>query len=195
MKGETRLKILGFLEGSAQALEELFVIFTSPYGTSRKGIEYRLNKHKRIRVLLNDPEHKRNQLRFYDLLYRLRKEGLVEKNNNGKKFLIKLTERGKQALSKLRHKHQYNPSRSNYKSEKDNTLKIIIFDIPEPERAKRAWLREVLKHLEFQMLQKSVWAGKVKLPEKFLHDLSDLHLLSYVEIFAIDKRGTLKRLE
>lgn len=156
MKGENRLKILEFLEGSTQALEELFVIFTSPYGTSRRGIEYRLNKHRERRVLLRDPVHKRNQLRFYDLLYRLRKDELVKKGNNGKKFLIELTNKGREVLDKLRNKRQYNPSRINYKPERDNTLKIIIFDIPETERTKRAWLRDVLRNLEFQMLQRSV---------------------------------------
>ena len=195
MKGENRLKVLEFLENSAQAAEELFLIFTVPYGTSRRGVEYRLNKHRERRESLKDPECKRKQLRFNDLLYRLRKEELVEKNNNGKKLLIKLTEKGVRALGKLRHNHQYNPSQTNYKPEKDNTVKIIIFDIPGPERTKRAWLRNVLRNLEFQMLQKSVWVGKVKLPEKFLRDLNNLRLLPYVEIFAIDKRGTLKRLE
>lgn len=195
MKGENRLKILEFLENSAQAAEELFFIFTVPYGTSRRGAEYLLNKHRKKRALLNDPERKRKQLRFNDLLYRLRREDLVEESNSGKQFLIKLTAKGRQTLEKFRRKRQYHPSQANYKSEKDNSLKIIIFDIPEPERAKRAWLRDVLRNLEFQMLQKSVWAGKVKLPEKFIRDLGELRLLPYVEIFAIDKRGTLKRLE
>ncbi|TAN57400.1 CRISPR-associated endonuclease Cas2 [Patescibacteria group bacterium] len=194
MKGETRLKILELIENSAQAAEELFFIFTVPYGTSRKGAEYLLNQRRKKIELFKDSDYRKRHLRFNDLLYRLRKEELVEKNG-GKKLLIKLTAKGRQVLERLRQRKQYNPSKSNYEAQKDGSLKIIIFDIPEAERTKRAWLREVLKNLEFKMLQKSVWAGKVKLPEKFIRDLETLRLLPFVEIFAIDKRGTLKRIE
>ena len=73
MKGENRLKVLEFLENSAQAAEELFLIFTVPYGTSRRGVEYRLNKHRERRESLKDPECKRKQLRFNDFLKERRK--------------------------------------------------------------------------------------------------------------------------
>ena len=45
------------------------------------------------------------------------------------------------------------------------------------------------------MLQKSVWIGKTILPEELLDDLERLNLLSYVEIFAITKTGTIKQLQ
>jgi len=42
MKGEKRLHILEYLEKSGLALEELFFIFTVPYGTSFHRAEYLL---------------------------------------------------------------------------------------------------------------------------------------------------------
>ena len=49
MKGENRLKILEFLENSGQDIEELFFIFTMPYGTSFHGAECRLRKFREAR--------------------------------------------------------------------------------------------------------------------------------------------------
>ena len=71
---------------------------------------------------------------------------------------------------------------------------IVSFDVPEKEKRKRGWLRSTLKNLGFRMLQKSVWIGKVKIPEAYLEDLKRLRLLSYIEIFAISKRGTIRHI-
>ena len=87
------------------------------------------------------------------------------------------------------------PDNGRYKTESDDELKIIIFDIPEKERQKRDWLRSVLKNLKFSMLQKSVWAGKIKLPKQFLEDLSKNKIIPYVDIFTISKRVSLRKLE
>jgi hypothetical protein len=45
------------------------------------------------------------------------------------------------------------------------------------------------------MVQKSLWLGKVKIPEEFLVDIRKLSLLDYVEIFEITKTGSLKNLD
>src|SRR3989344_2266184 len=84
---------------------------------------------------------------------------------------------------------------SKYPIQEKDELKIIIFDIPEAEKRKRAWLRSVLRNLEFTMIQKSVWSGKTKLPQEFISQMHKLNLLSYVEIFTISKTGSLKKLK
>ena len=193
MKGENRLKILEFLENSGQAIEELFFIFTMPYGTSFRGAEYRLRKFRAARENLKTL--KKDKRRFDDLLYRLRKDELIDDVNGGKGSFLRLTQSGKEILNKLRNiKDKAMPS-AKYQSQNNDNLKIIIFDIPEEDRRKRVWLRSALKNLNFTMLQKSVWAGKSKLPHEFAIDLNKLKIISYVEIFAISKTGSLKQLK
>ncbi|MEK7130431.1 MAG: CRISPR-associated endonuclease Cas2 [Patescibacteria group bacterium] len=193
MKGENRLKILEVLENSGEALEELFLIFTMPYGTSFRGGEYRLRKFREARENLKT--FKKEKRRFDDLLYRLRKDELVEDIKKSEKSFLRLTQKGEKILNILRKKKDDAMPDAKYQSQNDDGLKIIIFDIPEDERKKRVWLRSALKNLNFDMLQRSVWAGKAKLPHEFIQDLNKIKIISYVEIFAISKTGSLKQLK
>jgi len=79
-----------------------------------------------------------------------------------------------------------------YSAAKNNNFVIIAFDVPEKEKRKRQWLRGVLKRLGFAMLQRSVWAGKVRIPKGFIDDLARLQMAEFVEIFEITKRGSLR---
>ena len=192
MKGENRLKILEFLENSARAVGDLFFIFSLPYGTSLGKMEYSLRKRDRER---NRREiRNQNKQSFYELLYHLRKDELVEETQKEDGRFLKLTLKGRVQLEKFRLLRSSLLPRSKYEFEKEDTLKIVIFDIPEKEKRKRNWLRVVLKNLNFQMLQKSVWVGKTKLPKEFVMNLDKLDLTNYVEIFAINKTGSLKQL-
>ena len=193
MKGEKRLKVLEFIKNSVTAADELFFIFTVPYGTSFHKAEYLLRKYREEKERREFSSRERQ--RFADLLYRLRKDGLVEDAKRNGKILLNLTQKGKEILEKLRAKKDIALPDVKYKNQTDNVLKIVIFDIPESERRKRVWLCSALRDLEFTMLQKSVWIGKVRLPEEFMDDLKKLELISYVEIFAISKTGSLKQLK
>jgi len=193
MKGEKRLKVLEFIKNSVTAADELFFIFTVPYGTSFHKAEYLLRKYREEKERREFSSRERQ--RFADLLYRLRKDGLVEDAKRNGKILLNLTQKGKEILEKLRAKKDIALPDVKYKNQTDNVLKIVIFDIPESERRKRVWLCSALRDLEFTMLQKSVWTGKIKLPEDFMNDLKKLGLLSRIEIFAISKTGSLKQLK
>ena len=191
MKGINKLKILEFLNETSSAISDLLFIFTVPYGTSRRGIDYLLRKKHAQNA--RDAVVREDRRRFTHLLYNLRKDKLVEKDD---KKILRLTQRGREILEKLRaQKSKSLPDNSRYKTESDSELKIIIFDIPEEERQKRDWLRLVLKNLNFSMLQKSVWVGKGNLPKEFIDDLSRYKIISYVDIFTISKYGSLRKLE
>ena len=191
MKGINKLKILEFLNETSSAISDLLFIFTVPYGTSRRGIDYLLRKKHAQNA--RDAVVREDRRRFTYLLYNLRKDKLVEGDD---KKVLRLTQRGREILEKLRvQKSKSLPDNGRYKTESDSELKIIIFDIPEEERQKRDWLRSVLKNLNFSMLQKSVWVGKGKLPKEFIDDLSKYKIISYVDIFTISKRGSLRKLE
>ena len=87
--------------------------------------------------------------------------------------------------------NSYNDSKS--RSKNDDRLIIVIFDIPERERRKRAWLRLALKNIGLKLIQRSVWMGKVQIPKEFLDDIRELHLVNFVEIFEITKSGSLNQ--
>lgn len=136
-------------------------------------------------------EEKERQ-KFYNLLWRLRKQGLIEKRKNkNEKTLWKLTQKGLRYLKFLKNKKILSPLKFN--ENKKDYQKVIVFDIPETQKKKRDWLRNTLVNLNFSMLQKSVWIGDSQLPEDFFYSLKELNLLPYIHIFAInkEKQGTL----
>lgn len=143
--------------------------------------EIKINSH-----LLEKEKHK-----FYSLLSRLKKQGLVEKERKENKIYWKITSLGEKRLEKM--KNVFHFPKLTHRREKDNGINIVVFDIPEKKKSTRNWLRENLIALGFQMLQKSVWMGKNKLPEEFLKSLAELGLMDYVHIFKITKTGTIKK--
>ncbi|PIQ75269.1 MAG: hypothetical protein CO001_01245 [Candidatus Portnoybacteria bacterium CG_4_8_14_3_um_filter_40_10] len=193
MKSEKRIKILEFIERTAKTLDDIFFIFCQPYGTSYSKMEYSLErKHAReSKETSNKLIDRQTKRRFDDFVYRLKKDDLICNIERKNKKIFQLTSKGKMILKEFRSDKTKLPARSKYKNEEDETLKIIIFDIPEEERRKRDWLRCALKNLKFGMLQKSVWAGKRGLPQEFIDDLKRMNIFSFVEIFAVSKTGSL----
>ena len=199
MKGDLIFKMLEILESAVFTTADLIDVFTSSYSES-----YR----KARRLILYGPSHQKSLVdslqnvyqenqRFYNLLYRLQKDGLIEKTKNSRKrksFWL-ITKKGKEKIKELKKLKEKNIPKKDYPLEKDNNLKIVIFDIPEEHRKKRDWLRESLLSLGFSMLQKSVWIGQNKLPQDFIKDLKELNILQYIEIFSVSKTGTIKQLK
>ncbi len=132
----------------------------------------------------------KNRRKMYSLLYQLKKQGFIAKNVNDGKTFWDITVNGEKHLEKLMDK--FSLPRKNYKKEKNDGLTIVVFDIPEKDRHKRNWLRQALTLLEFNLLQKSVWIGKNKIPKTFLNDLADLNIIDNVHIFGVAKTGTVK---
>ena len=135
--------------------------------------------------------------RFDVMLSKLKKDGLLKAENNGNAS-IKLTSKGKKYLTLLNRRrvdalpgNSYDIDKSGSRSR--DKLIIVIFDIPECERRKRAWLRLALKNIGLRLIQQSVWMGKVKIPKEFLDDIRELHLANFVEIFEITKSGSLNQ--
>ena len=81
-----------------------------------------------------------------------------------------------------------------FTKEKGNTVIIVSYDLPIAFNRERDILREILKILGFNLIHKSVWVGKVKLPEQFIIALEKLKILSFVEILEVTKHGTLKEI-
>src|SRR3990167_9272751 len=51
---------------------------------------------------------------------------------------------------------------------------MVMFDIPEKQKAEREWFRWHLKKLNYKMIQKSVWVGPSPLPKQFIIELFEM---------------------
>ncbi len=143
---------------------------------------------------LSHEEYKKlEEQRFYNLLNHLQKEGLVRRSKEEKNSFWSITDKGKKKLKFINEQFALKLPSKSYKKENDNNLKIIIFDIPEDDSRKRKWLRNNLVALNFSKLQKSVWIGSIKLPKDFIEDLKIMDIFQYIEIFSVNRTGTIGR--
>ncbi len=153
-------------------------------------IKRRDNRHLEWDKELVQTREKQN---FYNLLYRLQKSGLIEKKKNKGQTFWFITNKGKKRKDELFFKLRtviFAP-KEKYLLEPSEYPIIVVFDIPEKEKNKRNWLRAVLRYLEFELLQKSVWIGNNKLPQELLSDLGGLGILSSVKIFSVLEKGNI----
>lgn len=193
MKGKILIQILEFLEQGVSSNAHLIeAILVSGYGASINKIDYEYEKLQRASKMkrLKADDIFSKKLRLQKFLSKLKKDGLIENVKNDKsKFAI--SKIGKTKLQKLKSTL---PSKT-YESDKgDHSPIIISFDIPEKFKKKRNWLREVIQNLGFEMVHKSVWLGKTKIPKQLIFDLQEMNILEFVEIFEVSKSGTLQKL-
>lgn len=186
-KGELMLKILEYIGDRAVDIYDIFEAqLAAGYSASFGKLEYEHNKRERKREnqRLEIKERRENQRQFLKYVSRLKQDGLLFKDKDKQ---ISLTPKGKEKIKKLKSKLP------NTRFEKNKSLKVVIvsFDIPEIYRRERGWLRDALKFLDYEMVHKSTWVGKTKLPEEFIKCLSDLKILDCVKIFEVTKGGTL----
>lgn len=197
MKGEISLKILESIKDFVVNTADLFeIIAGSGHYVSYGRIQYELSSRQRERQKeeFNQEERRRLKQKYSKMIFSLKRDNLIEeKQKDNKKFLV-LTVKGKNKLILLKERNKKRLPEISYKKETANRIIMVIFDIPETEKRKRNWLRAVLKNLNFQMIQKSVWVGKLKIPKEFLDDLYKLKLIDFVEILEINKSGSLKHL-
>lgn len=189
MKGEKTAKILDALSRAACASGELLDIFLTDYHTSyrlARGIRVPRRRRPSPPVELELVERQR----FYNLLCKLKRDGITR--HEGSRWHI--TKKGRSVFRALTARLAVSLPHAVYPSQPAAQWTIIAFDIPERDKRKREWLRLALKRLGFTMLQKSVWIGKVVLPQEFLHDLNSLRILPYVEILSVTKTGSLRQL-
>jgi hypothetical protein len=182
---------LEVLDKMVCVFDDLLFLMSLPHPASPARVISLLEKHREARemaeyVYLSQERDASYRHRVHNMLYRLRKDGLIEDTARG----ISITARGKKKLEQLRR----NQNKAQlYAPVASKELCFVIFDIPEIAKAHRNWLRSVLKNLGFTMLQKSVWVGKLKIPAVFFEDLAERRLADYVRIFTISKTGSIDR--
>jgi len=135
----------------------------------------------------------RERRSFHSLMNRLKRDGLITKKGEGRGSDWHITKAGVRHLERLKENPRVStqlPSRR-YAKKKSASLVIVTFDIPERERRKRNWLRVQLVALGFEMLQKSVWIGKVQIPDDLVIDMKKCDLIPCVHILSIHKSGSI----
>ncbi len=113
-------------------------------------------------------------------LHRLQQKNIIQKELNG----WTLTPAGrKYAKRKYDSLKQFS---FNFPKDAVKNL-IVMFDVPEPYKAKREWLRFQLKKGNYQMIQKSVWVGPSPLPKEFLSYIKEIKMKNYMKTFKLAK--------
>lgn len=112
-------------------------------------------------------------------MFRLQKEGLIDNHDE-----LHITPKGRKYMNrKIDSLKQFN-----LKFDKDTPRNLIVmFDVPEPKKAERDWLRWHLKKFNYIMIQKSVWVGPSPLPKEFLEYVKNIGLKNDIKTFKLAK--------
>jgi DNA-binding transcriptional regulator PaaX len=110
----------------------------------------------------------------------MRKNGLVENMNDE----LQVTHRGQKYIkNKMDSLQQFY-----FKFDKEAPKNLIVmFDIPETQKAEREWLRWHLKKFNYLMIQKSVWVGPSPLPKEFLDYIQFIKIKDGFKTFKLVK--------
>lgn len=125
-----------------------------------------------------DNRYRFSRRSFSTQLSQLRAQGLVERIGARRNARWRITKQGRLRVAQHGNRRQ-------------TFQRLVIFDIPEKERAKRTAIRMELITAGYHQLQKSVWAGKQPLPEDFIELLDALRLRGNVHMLSVRNFGTL----
>jgi|SRR3989344_1233324 len=186
MKGEIIYKILNTLgSGIINQVDFMNAALKAGYGASSGQIRREFSKIQDKRL---DFQLKKEKIKnFKKYLFKLKSQGLISQNNSKQVYL---SDKGKKKLTNFQNSFSLN--RGLYKKQAGEKVIVISYDIPVAFNQERAILRDMLQTLGFNLVHKSVWVGKVLLPERFIADLNKLRIMDYVEILEVTKNGTLK---
>lgn len=112
---------------------------------------------------------------YYAACYRLRKAGLVAyRRDGGAVPVMYLTDAGESAVSPALRRH------SPWPKSWDGLWRMLLYDVPEKDRAYRESLRAFLKRMRMGCLQRSVWIT----PRDIRPDFEDLQEAASVGDYA-----------
>ena len=130
-------------------------------------------------IMKRDPRR-----RIREAAYRLKKKGFVAFVDKGSRTLLRITEKGKQKLISLTLSGPL-PKALKW----DYKWRLVIFDIPEKQRAIRVRARTIMQGFGFVRLQDSVWAYPYDCEEAIALLKAELHIgkdLLYIIADAIE---------
>lgn len=194
-RGSAMIKILELLHNGAMTQVDFWTaVLAAGYGASSSKIEFEYQKLRRDRKnkVFREEQVRNRKLRLQKFLYKLKRDNLIKEVAVDEEVRLALSKKGEEKLAQLKNKFL----RKHYSVEKKGKTTVIIsFDIPEQLKRKRAWLREVIRNLGFDMIHKSVWMGKGALPRELISDIERMNILEFIEIFEVSKTGTLQKVK
>lgn len=134
-------------------------------------------------ILGLDPSYEFKRPTFVAVLAQLKAQGLVQSAPKRGRRYWRPTPAGRAALAE---RQRYPATRP------DGQKRLVCFDIPERDRAKRRWLRGELIASGYRQLQKSVWIGTTPLPQELIEALDTLGLHGRVHLLRVESEGTLR---
>ena len=186
MKGEVIYKILDSLEnGLFNYVDFINAFLNAGYGATGSKINYEFSKIQDKRMGSQLEKQKIRNFKRY--LSKLKSAGLVLENNSKQ---ICLSDKGKNKLQNFKNSFPLN--KDLYKKKVGKHVVVVSYDIPIAFNKERNILRDMLQTLGFNLIHKSVWVGRVVLPERFVSDLNRLGIIDYVEVLEVTHNGTLK---
>ncbi len=123
------------------------------------------------------PKKKIKKMTSSNSLWRLQKQGFVQKEGN----LFKLTKKGKKLADYILKRKRI------IENEWDKKYRVVIFDIPEKMRLERDWLRQELYFLEYKKLQESVFISKYPLIPDLIKEIKRRGLSNYINYLLVDR--------
>ena len=107
----------------------------------------------------------------------LREKGYIDKEKDGKRLIIKLTQEGKALVitEKLLRDETW-----------DGKWRVVVFDIPEDMRKVRNVFRARLKLWGFTPWQKSVWVSKKDIKDVLRRYVYEIGIKNWVKVFESD---------
>jgi CRISPR-associated endonuclease Cas2 len=110
-------------------------------------------------------------------LWRLQKQGFVEKKNAN----YIMTGKGKQLMDYIQKRKE------SLHNKWDGKYRVVIFDIPEKEKDFRNWLRQELYILNYERLQKSVFVSKHSLSPDIIKEIKHKKMGNFVNYLLVEK--------
>ena len=176
------LEAIGDIPGTAA---DLFTVYLEAgYGASFSRLQYLTRKKEQARARRGELQKERRK--FTKFMYELKRCGLVTEKENAGEHYPAWTEKGKKELERLYFE------RVDYHGTPSLKYTIVVFDVPQIEQKKRRWIRDALRNMGFVMVQRSVWVGKITLPEDFIEDVFRWKMEEYVHVFEALSDGTLE---
>lgn len=131
--------------------------------------EGKINSYSFIKKYFKNGSYRK----IYTHIYQLEKRGYLEGYKHKDFEYLRLSPKGADALDSL-------------KKVRDGKWKIMIYDIPEKQRAVRDFLRAKIQQLGFKRWH-SVWITPYKIPDDVLHEIKLLGERYFIRLITVER--------
>jgi CRISPR-associated endonuclease Cas2 len=133
------------------------------------------------RLLVKYLEGKKHRQKLYSALQTLKRSRYIQKKIIGNSEGYFLTPKGK---LKLRRSKFYNLYQDKFPK---GQYLLVFFDIPERRRGKRDSFRKMLRRLNFERVQKSVWICSFNVEKEVREIIQELDIKDDVSILKVNE--------